>query len=109
MFGAGVWVYFRAIQGYMMHVYRVLQPGGGFFVQTMCGEVNDVSALKLTFDPVSRCTVNTQGMATRYIGQAESLLQEIQAAGFHIVDWEIRPRDLPDEQDDLLVRAIKPG
>lgn len=88
-------------------VHRVLQPGGGFFVQTMCGEVNDVSPMKPTFDPVSRCTVNERGVATRYVGKSEDILQEIQVAGFHIAHWEILPRESEEDQDDLLVRAIK--
>ena len=88
-------------------VHRVLHPEAGFFIQTMCGEVNDRSPMKPTFDPVSRCTVDERGVAIRYVGKAEDILQEIQVAGFHIAHWEILPRELEEDQDDLLVRAIK--
>lgn len=90
-------------------VYRVLQPGGGFLVQTMCGNVLPASAIMPTFDPASRCTMHESGIATRYIGQAPDIIQELQTAGFQSDDWEIIPRQSEDDQDDLLVRAIKPS
>jgi len=88
-------------------IYRVLQPGGGFFVQSMCGEVRDASPMKPRFDPISCCTISDQGIATRYIGQAEDILQELRAVGFEIDHWEVSPRISDDDQDDLLARAVK--
>ena len=88
-------------------VYRVLQPGGGFLVQSMCGEVMDESPMKALFDPVSRCTISREGIATRYIDSAESILEELTAAGFAIAHADIIPRQGPDDQDDLVALAVK--
>ena len=88
-------------------VYRVLQPGGGILVQCMCGEVMDKSPMKANFDPVSCCLINWGGIATRYIGSATSILEELTAAGFAIAYSEIIPRHSPDDQDDLVAIAMK--
>ena len=92
----------------LTNVHRVLQPGGGFLVQCMCGDVMDESSIKATFDPVSRCLISREGIATRYIGSAENILDELTAAGFAIAHSEIIPRQGPDDQDDLVALAIKP-
>ena len=90
-------------------VYRVLQSGGGFLVQSMCGEVMEASPMKTQFDPASRCTINREGIATRYIGAAEDILEELTAAGFAIAHSETIPRQGPDDQDDLVALAVKPS
>ena len=64
--------------------------------------------MKAFFDPTSRCTINREGIATRYIGAAEDILEELTAAGFAIAHSEIVPRQGPDDQDDLVALAIKP-
>jgi len=88
-------------------IYRTLHPGGCFYVQSMCGDVLDASSVKPQFDPTSCCTINSAGVATRYIGKPEDILQELQIAGFELDQWEILPRVSEDDQDDLLVQAIK--
>ena len=90
-------------------VHRVLQPGGGLLVQCMCGEMMEESPMKAFFDPVSRCTINQEVIATRYIGSAEDILEELTAAGFAIAQSEIVPREGPADQDDLVVLAVKPS
>jgi ubiquinone/menaquinone biosynthesis C-methylase UbiE len=90
-------------------IYRVLQPGGCFFVQTMCGEVMDGSSIEPTFDPISRHQISKQGFATRYIGKAEDILNELRTTGFEIAHQEIVPRVSHDDQDDLLTTAVKPA
>lgn len=86
-------------------IYRLLQPGGGFLVQCMCGEVMDESPMKAQFDSASRCLISPEGIATRYIGSAEDILQELTAAGFAIAHWKIVPRQGSDDQDDLVALA----
>jgi ubiquinone/menaquinone biosynthesis C-methylase UbiE len=88
-------------------IYRLLQLGGGFLVQSMCGEVMDESPMKANFDPMSRYTINREGIATRYIGAAEDILEELTAAGFAIAHSEIVPRQGPDDQDDLVAISVK--
>ncbi len=99
-------------------IYRVLQPGGGFLLQSMCGEVMEALPIKQTFDPTSHCLVNEQDIATRYIGSAEAILQELKTAGLEtslpgeraaIASWHIVPREGPDDQDDLVALAVKPN
>jgi len=87
---------------------RILKPGGFFLVATMCGEVRDEEA-KRHFDPESRCLIYN-GIATRHIGLAEDILDEIRNADFHILHWEIIPRKEEDvsDLDVLLVDATKP-
>ncbi len=86
---------------------RILKPGGFFHVNTMCGEVTS-DELKKDFEPKSRCHIH-KGIASRYIGLAEDIIDEIRNAGFNILHWEIelRKEGIPD-QDTLLVNAIKP-
>jgi hypothetical protein len=75
----------------------------------MCGEVMDESPMKANFDPMSCCTINREGIATRYIGDAGDILEELTAAGFAISHSEIVPRQGPDDQDDLVALAVKPS
>ena len=84
---------------------RVLKPEGVLLVATMCGEVRD-AGLREKFDSESRCIVS-QGVAVRYIGLAEDILNEVTDAGFHVLNWEIKPRNPDDDadQDELMVWA----
>ncbi len=83
-------------------VHRVLRPGGYFLVDTMCGPVNQ-KKIKF-FDPASKCTIN-DGIATRYIGSPDSILDEIAKAGFQILHWEI---EKDDPNCSLIAETIKP-
>lgn len=98
-------------------IYRVLQPGGGFLLQSMCGEVMEASSMRQAFDPASYCLINEQGIATRYIGPAEAILEELKTAGLAtslpgeeaaIASWHVVPREGPHDQDDLVALAVKP-
>ena len=90
---------------FLTSALRVLKPGGLFHVCTMCGDVVGESFLD-SFDEESRCLFMGD-VATRYIGQSDSLLDEIVAAGFEIAHWEIEARKSADDQDDLIVAATK--
>jgi SAM-dependent methyltransferase len=87
-------------------VYRVLRPGGVFFLMTMCGDPPlDLAA---GFDPVTRCVVR-DGVAGRHFGTQESLLAELATAGFARVEhWLERPADHTGNVT-LCAAAVKPG
>jgi len=91
----------------LANVHRALVPGGSFFVATMCGEIT-IPALRACFDPVTRCQV-VDGIAYRFIGDADELLGELRGAGFEIVCSTIKRRKGDDDQDDLWAIARKPA
>lgn len=74
----------------------------------MCGEVMDESPIAAVLDATSGCTINDQGIATRYIGNAASILDELGTADFTVPQWNVIPRQGPHDQDDLLALAVKP-
>jgi SAM-dependent methyltransferase len=88
-------------------VHRVLKPGGVFVVLTMCGEVIDQGILRL-FDPLTRVVV-VAGRPTRYIGSVDAIAAEVADAGFNIDTVRVEARKTTAEQDDLVIRATKPG
>jgi ubiquinone/menaquinone biosynthesis C-methylase UbiE len=87
----------------LKEAYRVLRPGGSFYVSSMCGDPKEPEVLK-NYDPESRCMVYS-GVAGRYFGRAEDIIKEIEKAGFKIKRHEVRGNN--DTQDDLIVMAIK--
>lgn len=66
--------------------FRVLKPKGFFFVSTNCGEPKEEKDLK-NFDWQRRCLLKN-GEPYRYFGSTDSILKEIQFAGFVIVHFE---------------------
>jgi len=86
-------------------VFRVLRPGGTFIVLTMCGDVRNERILS-NFDPVTG-TVFQDGRPMRHIGTAESIISELEGAGFQIDAQRIGLRSDDSQQDDLIVRATK--
>ena len=87
----------------LKEAYRVLRPGGVFYVSSMCGDPKEPEVLK-NYDPESRCMVYS-GVAGRYFGRAEDIIKEIEKAGFKIKRHEVRGYN--ELQDDLIVLAIK--
>ncbi|MGD8816669.1 MAG: class I SAM-dependent methyltransferase [Acidobacteriota bacterium] len=81
---------------------RVLRSSGVFVLITMCGEPPATVADQ--FDPGTRCLVRN-GIATRHVGTRESLLGELEAAGFHVVRSEIIPRRDADDCAELVAVA----
>lgn len=79
--------------------HRVLKPGGLFYVSTMCGDPDEPGVAK-AFDPESRCMV-VDGVARRYFGRPELILEELSRAKFLVNRYVIR--NSPGTQDDLLV------
>lgn len=90
---------------FLASAWRVLKPGAVLHVATMCGEVTSVS-LRSKLDGQSRCVLDQDGVATRYIGLPEDILTEIRTAGFQVLEWKIKPRtDAESDMDELLVWA----
>ena len=85
---------------------RVLKSGAFFHVVTMCGEVTG-SEWRKRFDPRSRCMLGEDGVATRYLGLPEDILEEIRSARLQVLDWRIKARKDEDDADELLVWATK--
>jgi SAM-dependent methyltransferase len=88
-------------------VRRVLKPGGVLVVLTMCGEVLDEGILPL-FDPVTKVVV-VADRPTRYIGSVDTIVAEVGCAGFDVDTVHVETRKRVAEQDDLVIRARKPG
>lgn len=87
----------------LKEAYRVLRPGGLFYVSSMCGDPKEPEVLK-NYDPGSRCIVYS-GVAGRYFGRAEDIIKEIEKAGFKIKRHEVRGNN--ELQDDLIVLVEK--
>lgn len=91
---------------------RVLKPAGSLLLKTMCGELASshlsVSAkLRDSYDPSTRCLMN-EGVATRYIGLPNDIVNEVKAAGFRVVTWRVhRSHGEIDSMDELLLWAKK--
>jgi len=111
--------YDAAIDGHLLHciiggdrarvlanVHRALAPGGVLFVATMCGPITNPK-LRACFDPVTRCQV-VDGVAYRFIGDADEILDEIRAAGFALEASTMRRRIDDDDQDHIwaIARAL---
>lgn len=83
----------------LKNVRDALAPDGRFFVATMCGAITN-PALQACFDPATRCQI-VDGVAYRFIGSAEEVLEELRAADFEIVQSTVRQRTSADDQDHL--------
>ncbi len=86
--------------------YRVLKNNGFLLIASMCGDVT-FSHPNSTFDPILKCLINPGGVANRYIGLKEDLLQEIENSPFTLIKWQIVERIEPDEQDMFYALLMK--
>ncbi|MEM7244939.1 MAG: class I SAM-dependent methyltransferase [Acidobacteriota bacterium] len=73
---------------------RVLKPGGIFLLRTMCGEPQ--GSMREHYDPETRCHVYGE-IVTRYFGEKDSLLAELESAGLRVV----RAHEFEDDADAL--------
>ncbi len=89
-------------EAFLRNVKRCLKSTGVFHVNTMCG--NPHPPFDRGFDPVSRCIV-IRGMAMRYFGTVESILQELIQAGFDIDQQRVTPAQHAGDEDLLLLNA----
>lgn len=92
---------------FLRSAWRVLKPRGALILATMCdGPCSP--AVQEHFDDSSRCVVR-DGVAQRYLGMAQSILEELKSSGYQVVSWERQPPlDLNDEAE-LLAVARKAG
>ena len=95
---------------FFSNAFRVLKSDGLFIMMARCGEPKSyVKRFDGTsgFDPVTRCLVK-DGIAERYIGLSESILEEISSAGFRTLHWEIVTYEELNLPDEIIVYSIKP-
>jgi hypothetical protein len=78
----------------------------------MCGDIRNPEDIRIVcaedgFDPTTRCVVKC-GIARRYIGLAEDIVDEIRQAGFHVLHWDVRSGEVTQTTDYVAVLAQKP-
>ena len=106
-----------ALDGYCFHciigrdraqflrtAHRILKNNGILVINTMCNEVP--LSWRDRFNSQTRCLMRN-GLATRYIGDSNDILQEIIHAEFKILDVELVPPKHQEDLADLQVIAEK--
>lgn len=86
------------------NVLRVLVTDGIFHVQTMCGDPCSEGSLE-NYDAESRCQIHGD-IATRYYGLPEMIKEEIEQAGFEILDMKVVEGN-DHAQEMLFINALK--
>ena len=84
---------------FLQSAHRVLKVGGILTICTMCNEVPDTEYFREHFDDTLRCAIH-DGVATRYIGDSNDIIQEVIDARFKILDIQVIPPE-PDKEGDL--------
>jgi hypothetical protein len=87
----------------------VLRAGGVLLVCSQCNDPKDIEARAkegMTWQPDRRVYTNQAGQVTAYYGTPEGIVDEVRAAGFETVGWEVVSE--PDG-DELYLAARKPG
>lgn len=92
-------------QLFLKEARRVLRPKGRLLIMTMCGDFPREFSGSGELDAATRCQV-IDGIATRYFGDADSIVQEIRDAGFEVDQVEVEARKSEEESDHLLVSAV---
>lgn len=87
------------------NAYKFLKPGGILHLNTMCGEPHPHN--RKGYDPHTRCILFADGRAVRYFGLPQAILAEVTQAGFRIVKSAVLPAEDEDDEDCLLVNAVK--
>jgi ubiquinone/menaquinone biosynthesis C-methylase UbiE len=87
---------------FLQSAHRVLKVGGVLTICTMCNPDNPPPH----FDPQTRCLVHN-GIATRYLGDSNEILQAVMAAGFRILAVEVVTAPDPEGGADLYLIAEK--
>ncbi|MBU1108161.1 MAG: class I SAM-dependent methyltransferase [Candidatus Riflebacteria bacterium] len=89
---------------YFNEVMNVLRQNGIFILMCLCGDPTEEELVKY-FDPQTRCIVKN-GVAGRYYGKPEDILNEIQTAGLHVNHWAVINNSTAN-QNELFLTAIK--
>jgi ubiquinone/menaquinone biosynthesis C-methylase UbiE len=91
---------------FLQAAHRVLKPGGILTICSMCNQVPNNAYWQENFDPVTRCLFYS-GIATRYVGDSNHILQEVMQAGFRILNVEVVPPKNEEDLADLQAIAAK--
>lgn len=92
-------------QAVLRSVAGALQAGGVFLVITMCGLPRS-PRLAERFDPATRCITDGE-VAERYLGDAASLIEELQRAAFRVCHQRVVEGDAEREDQDLLLAVAR--
>ena len=84
---------------FLSEAFRVLKKDGILMIMSKCGDPKDPN---YPFDPASRCKIEN-GVATRYWGRPESIVEEVKNAGFTVIDYQVFSYD----QDLIIINAKK--
>lgn len=84
------------------NVKRVLKTSGYFLVDTMC--FSELTLKVKNFDLESKCTIFPDGIAARYYGEENDIVNELKAAGFEILSHH---RDQEPDGHCLVVEMTK--
>ncbi len=85
---------------FLKEAKRVLKKGGLFITGTMCGDFYAIN------DYENRLVV-VREIATRYIGEPDSIIDEINNSGLLVHDYEIFEKENNEDCDELFVWALK--
>ena len=96
----------RDREAFLQSALRVLKPGGRFLLSSMCGEIRS-EAMKQQFDPTTRNLIKDGEFASRHIGLAKGILEEVRTAGFSILSWHIESGEGTEGCDCINVIATK--
>ncbi|MBM0743823.1 class I SAM-dependent methyltransferase [Phormidium sp. CLA17] len=91
---------------FLRTAHRVLKHSGILVINTMCNEVPATPYWNNYFDVQTRCTIH-DGLATRYVGDSNDILQEIIQSSFRVLDVEVLPRRNEEDIAELQVIAEK--
>jgi SAM-dependent methyltransferase len=86
---------------FLANAHHWLRPGGKLHIQTMCGDGHK-ETLFAGFDPETRCILTPSGLAVRYLGRPEDILNEVSAAGFTVLESQV----IEDTDIDELVLTV---
>jgi ubiquinone/menaquinone biosynthesis C-methylase UbiE len=77
---------------YLREVHRVLREDGIFFVQSFCADdLDDPAWDSWNIDPETRYRYDEHGIADKYVGTSESILEDLRGAGFAPVEHWMTP------------------
>lgn len=94
-------------QTFLQQVRDRLKPNGHLLLMSMAGEPPK-GLVGGQLDPETRCQV-VDGVATRYFGDADVIVSEVEAAGFRVSHSTVEPRRDESHTDHLLLLASPLG
>lgn len=92
-------------QSFFAESWRLLKPQGILLIRSMCNPTP--TNRPPGFDEASSCVISATGVASRFIGQSDAILAEIDAGGFHILRHHVEQALSSTDTDELIVMAVK--